>query len=461
MSSSKNTTKNKTKNKTRSRLQATASSTAAASLEAKKRKHRTMLWIATGVASGIALFTWLQVAANHDEISAPSTAASSQLTTHQNSNIPVVPTTINTGMPQDRAALHQNLVRQVEEVDHTLCSYRESSKYPLSSRPIAEHPDQIYPNQAVTESHALRNKDGSSNAAIQISTSQSRVYMAARESVTFSLQAMDKDQQMLPVFINRAVATGLHFDQTPAPIQIPIAIADNGRDGDRVANDGIAGGTLSPGNNGFAGFNGTIRTEVNFTVNGQAGVVYFDVIYSPELPATWVGKIREVVENGALVFYLPIEVQQAGRYIVNARLDDAKGDPFALLNFNELLPLGRNEIRLSVAGNLLRDKQASFPMSLRDIDGYLLKENVDPDRALIARTEGVAHVSKNYSLKNFSDAEWNGEERQRHLKEFSKDLELAKAALIAFDPEQARRPFPQSACSLKSSKSSGNSLAAL
>ncbi|WP_422992591.1 hypothetical protein [Undibacterium sp. Di24W] len=322
----------------------------------------------------------------------------------------------------------------------------------MSSRPISEHPDQVYPNQAVKESHAMRNKDGSSNSSIQISTSQSRVYMAARESVTFSIQALDKDLQMIPVFVNRAVASGLNFNNHPAPTQIPMALADNGRDGDLIPNDGIAGGTLSPGSNGFAGFNGTIRTEVNFTVNGQVGVVYFDVIYSPELPAIWAGKIREVIENGNLVFYLPIDVQQAGRYIVNARLDDAKAAPFALLNFNEVLPLGRSEIRLSAAGNLLRDNQAAFPMSLRDIDGYLLKENIDPDRALIARMEGVAHVSKNYTLKSFSDAEWNGEERTRHLREFAKDLELAKAALVAFDPEQAQRPFPQSGCSLKGAK---------
>lgn len=410
-----------------------------------------MLGLSVGLLSCLAIFTWLQGSANDKDLTAIRTGAiQSNL---RNADQAVMTPVLNAATLPSRDAIHSNLVRQLEEVDHTLCSYSESSKYPLSSRPISEHPDQIYPNQAVKESHAMRNKDGSSNAAIQISTSQSRVYMAAREAVNFSVQAFDKDQQMLPVFVNRAVASGLNFDNHPAPTQIPMTFADNGRDGDLLANDGIAGGTLSPGSNGFASFNGTIRTEVNFTVNGQVGVVYFDVIYSPELPAIWVGKIREVLENGSLVFYLPIEVQQAGRYIVNARLDDAKATPFALLTFNDLLPLGRNEIRLSVAGNLLRDKEANFPVSLRDVDGYLLKENVDPDRALIARMEGVAHVSKNYSLKSFSDAEWNGEERHRHLTEFAKDVALAKAALIAFDPDQAQRPFPQSSCNLKSSKS--------
>jgi len=418
---------------------------------ARKKPWGAKFLFGMGLLLCLAIFIWLRVSAN-DKVDTP-VLNNTNVLNNANADKPVRTPIAATAMLPSREATHKNLVQQLEEVGHTLCSYRESSKYPLSSRPISEHPDQVYPNQAVKESHAMRNKDGSSNSSIQISTSQSRVYMAARESVNFSIQALDKDQQMLPVFVNRAVASGLNFNNNPAPTQIPMALADNGRDGDLIPNDGIAGGTLSPGSNGFAGFNGTIRTEVNFTVNGQTGVVYFDVIYSPELPAIWAGKIREVIENGSLVFYLPIDVQQAGRYIVNARMDDAKAAPFALLNFNEVLPLGRSEIRLSAAGNLLRDNQAAFPMSLRDIDGYLLKENVDPDRALIARMQGVAHVSKNYTLKSFSDAEWNGEERTRHLKEFAKDVELAKAALVAFDPEQVQRPFPRSECSMKGTKS--------
>ena len=269
------------------------------------------------------------------------------------------------------------------------------------------------------------------------------------ESVSFSLQAKDANQQNLPLFVTRAFSNTLNFNADRPIAQVPLAFADNGRDGDAQANDGISSAILHPANSSFSTFNGTIRTEIEYTVNGQTGRMFFDIIYSPELPATWAGKIRDVIENGALVFYLPIEVRQAGRYIINARLDDAKGQAFALLNFNELLPQGRTEIRLTAAGNLLRDQEANFPMSLRDIDGYLLKENVDPDRALIPRIEAVAHKTKNYSLKGFSDAEPDTEERRRHLKEFSKDVELAKAALLAFDPTQALRPFPQSACSSK------------
>ena len=60
-----------------------------------------------------------------------------------------------------------------------------------------------------------------------------------------------------------------------------------------------------------------------------------------------------------------------------------------------------------------------MPLTLRDVDGYLLKENVDPDRALMPRLEGRVLAGKPHPLKGFSDAECAGEERTRHLAEFA------------------------------------------
>jgi hypothetical protein len=153
--------------------------------------------------------------------------------------------------------------------------------------------------------------------------------------------------------------------------------------------------------------------------------------------------VREAVENGSLNFYLKAEVRQAGRYIVTGRVDDAKGKPFALVTFNDLLQTGPNEVRLTMFGKLMRDQEAALPLTLRDVDGYLLKENTDPDRALMPRLEGKAFVGKPHPLKAFSDAEWDSEERSRYLDEFGKDLALARSALAAFDPAA---PLPKSAC---------------
>jgi hypothetical protein len=267
--------------------------------------------------------------------------------------------------------------------------------------------------------------------------------MASNEAVAFSLRAVDSSNQVLPLVITRAVAQGITYHGTRHTPQVSVPFVDDGSGADPVPNDGAYAGVLAPAQTGLAGFAGTIRTEVRYSVNGQNGAVIFDVIYTPELPAVWTGQVREAVENGSLNFYLGAEVRQPGRYVISGRVDDAHGQPFALLTFNDVLGAGPNEVRLTMFGKLMRDQDAALPLTLRDVDGYLLKENTDPDRALMPRLEGKVYTSKNHPLKGFSDAEWQSEERTRYLTEFAKDVTQAKNALKAFDPAQ---PVPQSEC---------------
>ncbi len=348
--------------------------------------------------------------------------------------------------PAERANRLPELVQQLELVSHTLCSYRDGTRYPNSSRPISEHPDQVRPNDPVTESHAMRKDGGGTDASVRISTSQSRVFLASGEAAAFSLTATDNEGRKLPLFVTRAQARGLNFQGQREVAPVTLAFADGGVGADAVAGDGVFSGLLAPAQTGLAGFNGTIRTEVKYSVGERTGVVLFDVIYTPEIPATWSGQIREAQENGSLNFYMKAEVRRAGRYIVTGRVDDAKGHPFALATFNDTLAVGTREVRLTVFGKLMRDAEPVFPLTLRDIDGYLLKEDTDPDRALMARIVGPAYVSKSYPAKSFSDGEWQSEERTRYLTELGKDVELAKAALSGYAPDQTKLLETASAC---------------
>ncbi|MET0856285.1 MAG: hypothetical protein ABWY27_06010, partial [Telluria sp.] len=53
-------------------------------------------------------------------------------------------------------AQRQQLAQNLQLVEHTYCSYRAGTKYPATSRPIGEHPDQVYPNAPVTEANPMR-----------------------------------------------------------------------------------------------------------------------------------------------------------------------------------------------------------------------------------------------------------------------------------------------------------------
>jgi hypothetical protein len=261
--------------------------------------------------------------------------------------------------------------------------------------------------------------------------------------VAFSLRAVDADGNTLPLVITRALAEGITYRGTRTTPQVSVPFVDDGTGADPVPNDGAFAGVLAPAQTGLASFNGTIRTEVRYNAGGKSGVVQFDVIYTPELPGTWAGPPREAVEEGSLVFHLPLDVRIPGRYIVNGRVDDARGRPVALLTFNDVLGPGPNDVRLTMFGKLLRDEAPVAPLTLRDVDGYLLKENTDPDRALLPRLQGKVLTAAAHPSKGYSDAEWQSEERSRYLTEYGKDVREARARLAAFDPAA---PPPPSEC---------------
>ena len=118
-----------------------------------------------------------------------------------------------------------------------------------------------------------------------------------------------------------------------------------------------------------------------------------------------------------------------GRYVVTGRVDDAKGQPFALISFNNEIAKGTQEIKLNLFGKLLVDEKPAFPLTLRDVDGFLLIPDADPDRALMARREGRLHTSRSYPLSAFSETEWDSDERRRYIEEYGRDVESARAHL--------------------------------
>ena len=161
------------------------------------------------------------------------------------------------------------------------------------------------------------------------------------------------------------------FGASRPAAQVPLPFADDGAGADPVAGDSHFSAVLAPAQTSLAQFNGTIRTEVRYSVNGRNGIALFDVIYSPDVPATWSGQPREVLDDGSLSYVLKADVRQAGRYVVSGRIDDALGRPFALASFNELLGQGMQSVALRVHGKLLHDADPAppLPLVLRDVEG--------------------------------------------------------------------------------------------
>jgi hypothetical protein len=320
-----------------------------------------------------------------------------------------------------------------ERASQVFTSYRDATRYPHESRPIADAPDQVRPFDPVVEEKPLRSERGEPVKGITLKIGQDRVFLSGQDTVKFTVQATDSGGKVLPLLINRAAAQTIADSKQPVqPRSANLDFSDAGPSGtggaDDVAGDGQFSARLSPQTQGFAGISGTIRVLVFVRADGKEGVAHFDVIYTEDTPATW-GSIREVQEAGSLNFYLKANIRVAGRYVVSSRVDDARGQPFALVTFNDEVAIGAQEFKLQVFGALIRDKRPIFPLKLRDVDGFLLIPDQFPDRLMMSRRAGVVYTSGIYNAESFSPNEWSSEERERYLAEYGRDLDNARDEL--------------------------------
>ncbi|KQU75991.1 MULTISPECIES: hypothetical protein [unclassified Rhizobacter] len=326
---------------------------------------------------------------------------------------------------QARRAQLELWQQRLARSEDTLTKYKTSTRYPHEARPLAEHPDQLRPFDPVAEEMPLRTPGGQPAKGVHVRSTQDRVFASGAESVRVTVRAVDDDDRPLPLLVTRAVAFDLPDARRPAGRpQVPVNFTE--------AADGSLAAVLQPSTQGFSDFAGTIRIQAYLNQAGQLGNVNFDVVYNPLVPAEWAG-VREALQAGSLDFFLKARVAQPGRYVVSARVDDATGKPFALLSFNDEVAVGEQEFRLRLFGKLVRDGRPAFPLTLRDVQGFLLLPDRFPDRAMLPRQAGAVHTSQAYALDSFSDAEWSSEERSRYLAELSKDVDEAKRQVDALN----------------------------
>jgi hypothetical protein len=341
------------------------------------------------------------------------------------------------GAPLSAQALadrREQLVRahaRLDRAKQSLASYRLSTRYPYDSRPAGEHGDQWIAHPLLASDVPLRVPGGTAAPGVHIHTTQQAVFVSGSDAVTLTVAALDDDGNVLPLRILRSVTEAPVDAQAPQRTAPPPAVTqlfvDDGTQGDARAGDGTWTTRLQPAGEGFAGWGGLVRTELTVLAAGTQGYVAFDVIYAPETPATWAGPAREALEDGSLVLTLPVQVMQPGRYVVTGRVDDGDGKPFALLSFNEELAAGPQVVVLTVWGRLVRDLKPAFPLTLHDVDGFLLKPDAFPDRALMPPRDGVVLTTRKYAIATFSDAVWQSEETARYVGELGKDVDAAQS----------------------------------
>lgn len=307
--------------------------------------------------------------------------------------------------------------QRLERSQQTLSSYLTSTKYPPGSRPLAEQPDQVNPHHVGPLKLPLARRDGKLNNA-KVTLRQDRMYLVGDERAALSITCDDGEAPAACSITSAAAIVPPDVKNSTSHPAVPLNFSEG--------EGGSLGTLFQPSTQGFGGYRGPIRIELTLQVAGESGGASFDVIYTPSAPGIFTGRIQEAIRDGSLDLDVEVEIQEPGRYFIVARADDSEGRSFAYLAENEELHAGKQEVRLRIFGKLIRDEGARSPFRLRDLEGFRLIEDAYPDRDLMPAREGVVYTTKTYTLRDFTDAEWESEEKARHVKELSKDVDEAK-----------------------------------
>jgi len=329
---------------------------------------------------------------------------------------------------EEREAQRVLWEKRLNRAKFTLETYVAGTRYPPESRPIREHPDQ----EQLAEPERTRpiSKDA---PEVQLKLKQDKVFVAGDEVVLFTVGCENTGHTPLPCEVTGGMAhEAEHMLGEGVPVNgVPLPFLDNGSGGDALAGDGTSTARFQPSKQGFPLYSGTLRVSFQVRSGKASGRAFFDILYTPAPPAKFTGKVREAVEQGSLQLYLGLQVRKAGRYVLAGRVDDEAGVPFAYVSFNEELPEGAQEVKFTVFGKLILDEAPTFPLKLRDVEGFLLKETGDPDRELLTTLRGYVYTTREHPVSAFSADEWQSEERSRYINEYTKDVNEAQKQLEA------------------------------
>lgn len=203
-----------------------------------------------------------------------------------------------------------------------------------------------------------------------------------------------------------------------------VPLNDRGELGDR-ANDGVYSVDVDPKTVAALRTGGAmIQLEVDFQVPGIDGVTHAVLQFQLGLaePARFDGHVDEQLKPTGLWLSVGLDVEEAGRYVVQGLVFDAKGKPIGYAVHREDFQKGSHKAPLQFFGLLFHEAAAPGPYVLKTVTGYRLPNGDEPHRADMAPMSGE-YRTKAYKLPDFSDKEWESDEKEAHLKALSDFVE--------------------------------------
>ncbi len=191
------------------------------------------------------------------------------------------------------------LEARLERAQSHLVRYREATKYPPTSQPIAAQPGQAMPHSVPPTRLPLVGLDGKPSDKTAVILRQDYFYLAGSETVTLSVEC------------------GTSEGTVPCEIMSSTAMALGGTQRAEVPFTPAAGGALheamfQPGSEGFADYLGPIRVALTIRIAGEPGTAAFDLEYTARPPAVFTGRFSEKLVKGSLVIGAEPPDREAG-----------------------------------------------------------------------------------------------------------------------------------------------------
>lgn len=284
--------------------------------------------------------------------------------------------------------------------------YLVANRFPPQSRPLhTGQVDLLEPNRRYEQERGVQHRDGTlSDEAYRYLFTGDRFLLIGDDAATAVLQVW-RDGELVAVDVTAARVVARH-----AP-ELATEVAFQAHDGP------IYAAAIQPARAPFADHEGFLELQIEFDYGGPApGYAELDFRYQPaaRAPARFTGTFREALEDGSLVIYAGVEVEQPGYYVMDLNLFDAADQPFAWTRYKGELPAGAAEARFVVYGRLFHESGAPQPLTARNLRGYLVID-VDPGERHLAPYPGE-HRTQSYELDQLTADEYWNERKEEYVR---------------------------------------------
>jgi len=319
--------------------------------------------------------------------------------------------------------------------------YRMYFRYPPNSRPLlAQMQDLIFPESLKNIQLPIYNKDDEEKKnpeyVFQFYSNSINVNFKNPFIATLKLRRKDNNELVKPEIISARtvsdIKTGLKFISK-------VDYYDDGTHSDKKKNDNIYTFKWTPFEKNRLHWGEVLMQVVFKTPNGT--LVNYEVPFfsTPIIPAIFTGNIEEYLEAGSLKINFEVEVYKKGYYIIEANLFSEHNDePVAFSVSQREINLGFQIITMQFYGTIFRDYEHAGRFFLRNLRGT--RQNLPfsiGDLAAIAKmdihnqpdnkneplqekmpTYKEEFITKEYSLKDFTDEPFKSAAEIPQIKEF-------------------------------------------